>query len=189
MAKSYLNNNTLPRGLRNNNPGNLVFTSTNWEGKIPYSQNKDWSGQPSNVIRHFEQFKELRYGIRALMRDIYNDYTNKNKKTVVAIINEFAPNFENNTQAYINQVVSSIGSNEIKELDETTLIKLCKAIIKVENGNSYSTYVTDSDYKEALAILGLRLKKKTDTIVIEVSLLITTVVIYSFYNLSTHDRK
>ena len=39
MEKSYLNNSALPRGLRNNNPGNLVQTSIAWLGKVPLSQN------------------------------------------------------------------------------------------------------------------------------------------------------
>lgn len=159
MAKSYLNNNTLPRGLRNNNPGNLIYTDLPWNGKIPYSQNKDWTGTPTNVVRHFEQFTELRYGIRALMRDVFNDFR-KGKNTVTSLISEFAPTFENNTAAYISSIISSIGSNTIGELTESKMIAICKAIILVENGAGYSNYVSDSDYKDALAISGLALKKK-----------------------------
>lgn len=160
MAKSYLNQNSLPRGLRNNNPGNLIFSSANWQGKLKYSENKDWSGTPNNIVKKFEQYSELRYGIRALMKDIYNDYHLKKKKSVTALIKEYAPAFENNTQAYINTVVSSVGTNEIKELTEDILFKLAKAIVYVENGNAYKNYITDSDYKEALSISGLVLKKK-----------------------------
>lgn len=159
MAKSYLNQNNLPRGLRNNNPGNLIFTDLPWNGKVEFTQNKDWTGTPSNIVRKFEQFIELRYGIRALMRDVFNDFR-KGKTTVTALITEFAPAFENNTSNYITSVVNSIGGNVIGELTETKLIAICKAIILVENGSGYTSYITDTDYKEALAISGLSLKKK-----------------------------
>lgn len=150
MQKSYLNNSSLPRGLRNNNPGNLVQTSIAWLGKVPLSQNTD---------SRFEQFYELRYGIRALMRDIITDYK-KGKNTVSAIISEFAPEFENNTTAYINSVIASVGSNIIEELTQEKLIAICKAIVLVENGTVVNRYIDDSDYKNALSILGITLKKK-----------------------------
>lgn len=140
----------MPRGLRNNNPGNLVQTSIKWQGKIPLSENKD---------SRFEQFYELRYGIRALMRDIISDYK-KGKNTITKIISEFAPNFENNTAGYIQNVSNMVGFSAnaiLPGLDETRLISLCKAIISVENGPSYSRYVTDSDYQQAVSILGVPL--------------------------------
>lgn len=148
---SYLGQGNLPRGIRNNNPGNLVITSINWNGKIPVYQNTDGK---------FEQFIELRYGIRALMRDIYNDFTKKGLKTVTSLISEFAPAFENNTSSYINSVVASVGSNLIGELTQEKMIALCKAIIKVENGSNYFSYIKDKDYNDAIAILGISLKKK-----------------------------
>jgi hypothetical protein len=149
--KSYLGQSNLPRGIRNNNAGNLIITGINWNGKIPVTQNTDGK---------FEQFIELRYGIRALMRDIYNDFT-KGKKTVTSLINEFAPAFENNTSSYINSVIASTGgSNDIGELTQEKMIALCKAIVKVENGSNYQAYIKDKDYTDAIAILGITLKKK-----------------------------
>ena len=151
MFTNYLNRTDLPRGIRNNNPGNLVRSNNAWIGKIPYNQSMD---------TRFEQFIELRYGIRALMRDIYSDITKKNKKTVVELISEFAPDFENNTTAYINTVIKLIGSNIIGELTQDKMIAICKAIVLVENGSSYSKYISDKDYQDAIAILGIPLKKK-----------------------------
>lgn len=150
MSKSYLNNSALPRGLRNNNPGNLVQTNIAWVGKVPLNQNTD---------SRFEQFYELRYGIRALMRDIISD-VKKGKNTVTSLITEFAPNFQNNTTAYINSVISSVGNDFIGELTQEKLIAICKAIVLVENGTIVSKYIDDSDYKEAITILGIQLKKK-----------------------------
>lgn len=149
---SYLNSTipNLPRGLRNNNPGNLIQTNIPWNGKVPLSQNTD---------SRFEQFYELRYGIRALMLDLYNDFY-KGKNTVTQLISEFAPHFENNTDAYINSVINGIGSNVIGTLTEEKLIGLSKAIVLMENGVKYKNYITDNDYKQAVAILGKPLKKK-----------------------------
>lgn len=142
--------NNLPRGIRNNNPGNLVRSNNAWLGKIPYNQSLD---------SKFEQFIELRYGIRALMRDIYSDHK-KGLTTVTALISEFAPTFENNTSSYINTVIKMVGSNIIGELTQEKMIAISKAIILVENGSAYSSYITDKDYQDAIAILGIPLKKK-----------------------------
>jgi hypothetical protein len=152
MYKSYLNRTDLPRGLRNNNPGNLVKTSIPWEGKVPLSKNTD---------TRFEQFIELRYGIRAKMRDLITDI-NKGNNTITSLITEFAPEFENNTAAYIATVVKMTGLTAFSriELTEETLISLCKAISLVENGTEFTKYVTDQDYKDAIAILGIKLPKK-----------------------------
>lgn len=53
---SFLHKPNLSRGLRNNNPGNLILTSIGWDGKIPNAQNTDGT---------FEQFTSANYGIRA----------------------------------------------------------------------------------------------------------------------------
>lgn len=149
---NYLNNPNVPRGIRNNNPGNLIRTKDNWEGKIPFSQSKD---------TRFEQFKEMRYGIRAMMKDIIGDIK-EGSDTVSKLIHEYAPTFENNTTGYIATVTKMIGIGLTSKIDlsEETIIGLCKAIVFVENGSSFASYVTDQDYKDAVAILGIPLKKK-----------------------------
>lgn len=154
MAKSFLNQSGLSRGLRNNNPGNLRRTSITWQGKIPFAQSKDSS---------FEQFYELRWGIRAMMRDLINDI-GKGSKTITQLINQYAPPHENNTAAYINSLVKSVGisADAVFELTEETLVLLCKAIVYVENGPANAAKITDADYRDALAILGMTLKKKVE---------------------------
>lgn len=156
MGKSYLNNAALPRGLRNNNPGNLVRSSIAWQGKVPHSQSRD---------TRFEQFTELRWGIRALMLDLINDF-NEGKRTVKSLISEFAPAFENNTAAYIANVAAMVGvgaTQAIPVMTREILLGFCKAIVFVENGSAFNGYVTDADYQEAYAVLGRTLpttKKK-----------------------------
>ena len=92
MAKSYLNRTDLPRGIRNNNPANLIKTGIAWKGEVT-----------TNTDGHFEQFKELKYGIRALYRQLYTDIEERNMN-LRQLINKFAPSFENNTNAYIEFV-------------------------------------------------------------------------------------
>lgn len=145
---------SMPRGIRNNNPGNLVKTAINWKGKVPHSQNPD---------DRFEQFVELRYGIRAMMRDIYSDY-NKGLNSIEALIHVYAPAFENNTKAYIANVAKALGITGQQKFDltEESMLILCKAIVIVENGAlPEKTLLNDDDYEAALKILGLNLKKKT----------------------------
>lgn len=151
---SYLNNPNYPRGIRNHNPGNLVVTNLPWQGKIPLAQNRDDN-------KHFEQFTEMKFGVRAMMRDIINDIK-KGKNTIASFIHEYAPQFENNTSNYIAVVskLSGIKANQVIDLTEKNIIGLCKAMIIMENGANYAKYVTEADYKGAVAILGIDLKKK-----------------------------
>lgn len=144
--KSYLGQSALPRGLENNNPGNLVLTSINWQGKIPNAQNTDG---------HFEQFTQLRWGLRAMIRDIMNDIS-EGTNTLRSLINEYAPPHENDTENYINFVSNLTGilPSERLLLNKTVITALVKAKVAMENGSAYSGYVTDKDINDAYAILG-----------------------------------
>lgn len=153
--KSFLGRTDLPRGIRNNNPGNIRFSASNdWLGKIPYSQNTD-SG------RAFEQFRELRYGIRAKMVLVYNK-VNQGTNTIEKLISVYAPPTENNTASYIRQVASMVGlpTNTPIELTAESLVAICKAISFVENGAAYSNLISDGDYRDAMDIFDRPLKKK-----------------------------
>lgn len=149
MSNSYLGRKDLSRGIRNNNPGNLVYTkNNNWQGKIPYLKNTD-------VGRKFEQFETMAFGIRAMLRDLVNDI-DKGKNTVRKLISEYAPPSENDTEAYIKQVCASIGvtaDEKISSVNSNFLYLLAKAIINKENGKD-AKYVNDSDIKEAITNLG-----------------------------------
>jgi hypothetical protein len=139
MAKSFLNNSQ-SRGLRNNNPGNLIRTNDAWQGKVPFSQSKD---------AKFEQFYELKWGMRALFKDIINDI-GKGQNTITKIISAYAPPSENNTVAYIQSVAArmNVGVNSVLSPNKETLILLAKAIVLVELGATYAANLTDDDYLE-----------------------------------------
>lgn len=145
-AKSYLGQTTLPRGLRNNNPGNIILTSIKWQGKIPNAQNTDGV---------FEQFSSLSYGIRALAMDIIND-VNEGTNTIETLITEFAPPSENNTAAYILGVSNKLGipKNQPLSLSTTVLSALIRAIAEIENGKTAATmYLTDEDINNGIGYL------------------------------------
>lgn len=139
--------NSYPAGVRNNNPGNLRITDINWQGKVPVSKNTD---------KRFEQFYTYEYGVRAMLKDIINDY-NKGKKSVRKLISEYSPPSENSTEAYINWVSQNLGVKPDDTLNMTkdTLKTFAIAIIKMENGtvNSGKVYLRNSQFETAYNLL------------------------------------
>ena len=134
-----------PRGIRNNNPGNIRW-GDNWQGLVPVDKRTDKS---------FAQFTQPIYGIRALAKVLTN-YTKreglpnvgkKNIDTVREIISRWAPPNENDTEAYIRSVAKAIGvepNDPINVFDKTIMSGLVKAIIRHENGMmSYTDDVID----------------------------------------------
>jgi len=149
--KSFLGRTDLPRGLRNNNPGNLIKTNSKWQGIIV----------PGSDLR-FVQFENIYYGIRAKLYDIIGDITDRKQNTIRKLITAYAPPFENDTNAYINAVVKATGitADTPIPLTESFLVKLSKVIMDVENGRQYSNLITESDIKQAINMLPTSLKKK-----------------------------
>jgi len=118
---------TTPRGIRNNNPGNIRW-GDDWQGLVPEGQRTDKS---------FCQFKTPEYGIRAMIIILRNYQRKHAIKTISGIINRWAPPVENNTQAYINSVAKSVGVEADQPIDVTdsrVMIPLLEAIIQHENG-------------------------------------------------------
>ncbi|MFL1906557.1 structural protein [Plesiomonas shigelloides] len=125
-----------PRGIRNNNPGNIDHVAKNsWLG---LDKNNPSDGR-------FCRFISPVYGIRALAKLLRN-YGNKSGEkgvggpgidTVQEVINRWAPPKENNTGSYVNSVAKKLGVSAQQSIDlnhEPTLIMLCEAIIQHENG-------------------------------------------------------
>jgi hypothetical protein len=158
---SFLGRSELPRGLRNNNLGNIRVAKNDWLGKIPVLKNTDGS---------FEQFKDVPHGIRAMFKLLIGYFENKGIKTIRGIINKYAPPFENNTEAYIQSVAKKTGipaDKELKFLNKKTLIEIGKAIVLIENfGGQYKKYaplVKAENYEAAFNLLGADEKKKLTT--------------------------
>lgn len=126
---SYLGQGDLPRGMRNNNPGNLKIGSSPWMGKVPVSENTDGI---------FEQFYLYASGLRAMIKLLRN-YINAGRNSIRMILYKYAPpGVDNNdTESYIDAVVSNsgIGENDyINPDDKEVMYRLVKAMAFHENG-------------------------------------------------------
>ena len=139
-GNTYLSN--APRGIRNNNPGNLVQTNINWQGKLPHYQNKD---------RRFEMFIAPVFGVRAMIMDLKHDI-GKGKNTVPLLIEEYSPRFENNTDGYIETVCKDLKVSKRAKLLPTknTLRLLVLSMTRVETGGNY---VTNGLFEQAYAMI------------------------------------
>lgn len=137
---------TLPRGVRNNNPGNLRITTIAWKGKVPNAQNSD---------RSFEQFVEYQgipghiWGIRAMFKDIYGDIFNDGLNTVRKLIYSYAPPHENATAAYVDFVARALGKSPDATITLSDMPKLVAAIIAQENSNYR---YPDADIQKAISL-------------------------------------
>ena len=110
-----------PRGIRNNNAGNIEDNGTAWKG---------YTGNDGRYVI----FSHPEFGIRAMNR-VLNTYKNRYSiNTIEEIINRWAPPNENNTQSYIASVSKSVGVGPNVELVDEHRLNLIKAIIKHENG-------------------------------------------------------
>lgn len=116
---------TTPRGLRNANPGNIRHSRTLWQGEAPDQPDPD-----------FVKFVAPEWGLRAMAK-ILLTYQANGFNTVRKIIGRWAPPNENDTQAYVRSVATSVGMLPDAPLDLSspdTMAKLLKAIIRHENG-------------------------------------------------------
>ena len=126
---------TIPRGLRNNNPLNIRISTSNWVGK-----------RKENTDGVFEQFISKEYGIRAaiiLVRRYIGEY---GLNTIEKIVSRWAPSNENDTAKYIETVVQKSGINPdriIKKDDKYTICRILFVMTYVENGEfiPYETFV------------------------------------------------
>ena len=130
----------LPRGLRNKNPLNIRIGNV-WLGEVDNPTDPD-----------FEQFKEMRFGLRAafvLLRRYIRHYKRTNIASIVAA---WAPSSENNTSRYIDAVskLANIDPTaELKYEDKETMVKLVSAMIVVENGQGLDVNLVSAAYELA----------------------------------------
>lgn len=113
------------RGERNNNPGNIRLSGTQWQGQVKGSD-------PA-----FATFATPEAGIRALAKLLKNYQAKYGLNTVRQLIGRWAPPNENNTAAYVASVAAALGVGPDQQIDVTnpdTLQRLTAAIIRHENG-------------------------------------------------------
>lgn len=119
----------LPRGIRDNNPGNLHHSADEWQGQASEQTDPDYIVFTSSI-----------WGIRALARTLLTYYRVHGLNTVRGIVNRWAPpSAGNDTPSYVADVAKRAGiavtDNPIKVDDPGLLARLCAAIIAHENGN------------------------------------------------------
>jgi len=140
-----------PRGIRNNNPGNIRLSATSWLGQ-----------QSSQNDPDFVQFTTPLYGVRSLMKTLLTYYERYDLNTVESLINRYAPPYENTTDNYIWEVAKALNVKRADTINVTakqTLIVLTQAIILYENGQPPagrpSTWYLPSLYEQAAALNGV----------------------------------
>jgi len=134
----------IPRGIRNNNPGNIRRNEDPWQGLAERQGDVE-----------FFTFKSSIYGIRTLARTLITYQDKHNLRSIRQIINRWAPSVENNTNAYVRAVAADTGLDADQPLDMHRfdhLLPLAKAIIHHENGQQP---YTDTQITKALVLAGV----------------------------------
>lgn len=115
-----------PRGIRNCNPGNIRITKDKWQGL-----------REEQTDSSFFQFKEMKWGYRALMRTLQNYRKLHGCNTISDFIRRWAPENENNTSGYISRVCSEmqVPTTFVPDVNnKETMCAFAAAISQVENG-------------------------------------------------------
>ena len=115
-----------PRGIRNNNPGNIRITKDQWKGLRPVQTDKE-----------FFQFITPKWGYRAMLRTLQNYRKRYGCETIGDFIRRWAPPSENNTTAYIRFVCNKMGVPPAyvpNVEDKATMCLFAYAISYYENG-------------------------------------------------------
>lgn len=115
-----------PRGLRNNNPGNIRHNSDRFDFEL----------QPA-ADPAFKQFRTPAYGYRAMFVILRNYRKLYGLDTIRKIITRWAPPKENDTAAYIATVsaLSGIPADQPVNIDDPEqMIPIVAAMSQVENG-------------------------------------------------------
>ena len=117
-----------PRGIRNNNPGNL-----NYAGQAGATLEGGEGGR-------FAVFESMQHGVAALYKQLQL-YFKRGINTLSSIVKTYAPASDNNNvDAYISALTKATGkgANEVLNSGDTaTIARLMKGIVDHENGKGY----------------------------------------------------
>jgi len=120
------------RNVRNNNPGNIRLSSTEWVGAVPGSDSS------------FVTFATPEAGVRAMTKNLYSYQSRYGLGTVNEMISRWAPPNENNTTAYVNRVAASMGvdpNQTINLRDNPQLTeRMVSVMIREEGGAEAANY-------------------------------------------------
>ncbi|EEP1124208.1 hypothetical protein HAZ64_002234 [Salmonella enterica] len=117
-----------PRGIRNNNPGNL-----NYAGQAGATMEGGEGGR-------FAVFESMQHGVAALYKQLQL-YFKRGINTLSSIVKTYAPASDNNNvDAYISALTKATGKGDNEVLDSgdtATIARLMKGIVDHENGKGY----------------------------------------------------
>lgn len=132
----------LPRGIRNNNPLNIV-------------KGNSWKGERANQTdKRFEEFESMAMGLRAgfiLLRNYIEGTKTRPTKfnTIRKIVSRWAPPSENYTQRYIDNVCkwSGLLPDEVVLFRERKkMVAIVQAMAKMECGVTLDVALIESAY-------------------------------------------
>jgi len=124
IITNTVKNMLTPRGIRNNNAGNIRHSATKWRGQ-----------SKTQTDSAFVQFDTPEFGLRALsvLLDTYSRKYQLN--TVNKLIARYAPSSENNTSAYAQAVAKALGVGVDQVFSvQARKADLIAAIVQHENG-------------------------------------------------------
>ncbi|WP_250538815.1 MULTISPECIES: hypothetical protein [unclassified Caballeronia] len=121
-----------PRGIRNNNPGNIRYGD--------FARSAGAIGADSGG---FAVFSDMRTGIEATAK-LLRSYTARGFNTIRKIVSRWAPANENDTQAYIAAVAKQLGVSADTVLSGDQLQGVAGSIFQHENGSAYGKLGTNS---------------------------------------------
>lgn len=135
--------NSLPRGLRNNNPLNLRISNNQWLGKVRF-----------NTDGAFEQFTSIEYGIRAGFKNIQaivrRRASESQSTTIRELVHIWAPAADGNNEiAYCKTIADKTGlqPNDIIDIKKKNFMcLLVYGMVCVENGRDVSMLKIESGY-------------------------------------------
>lgn len=142
----------MPRGFRNNNPGNIRVGTSDWRGLADPVDQMPFQAWEKN----FCVFREPEWGLRALAY-LLKSYKHKyHLDTPRKIISRWAPAADNNdVDSYAQKIAYALGITQDSTVDvddETSLKTMMRAIARHENGE-WPPY-SDVQYETAIALLG-----------------------------------
>lgn len=147
-ARRSLNGVLEIRGIRNNNPGNIVRSSNRrWHNRVPFAQSTD---------RKFEQFNAMEDGMAALIRLIYDYKFNWGDPTIKTMSVRYCPEAPGSDN-WAREVsgFSGIPINEDYDWTLDNVENLVKGIITLECGHAawdqVSWYFDDAFMKYRVA--------------------------------------
>lgn len=134
MGISFIGIKELPRGLRDNNPGN-----------IRPSKKYKWNGQ-IGIEGGYVIFVDIEHGIRAMAKDLVSKI-NRGLNEIALYVPIYAPAGDNNDpKSYIDLVskLSGFAPNELLIANPSTIYKLVKAHIVEECGANNAELIPDT---------------------------------------------